>query len=45
METVKFKFKFIVVIGMSDIPKTLGFLIHIQKRDSILTTPLGRHFQ
>jgi hypothetical protein len=26
---------------MSDIPKTLTFLIHIQKLDNILTTPLG----
>ena len=38
-------FNFIVVIGMSDIPKTLRFLIHIQKLDNILTTPLGPHFQ
>ena len=38
-------FNFIVVIGMSDIPKTLRFLIHIQKLDNILTTPLGHHFQ
>jgi len=35
---------FIVVIGMSDIPKTLRFLTHIQKLD-ILTTPLGHHLQ
>jgi len=30
---------------MSDIPKTLKFLINIQKLDNILTTPLGHHFQ
>jgi hypothetical protein len=30
---------------MSDIPKTLIFLIHIQKLDNILTTPLGHYFQ
>jgi len=34
-----------IVIGMSDIPKTLRFLIYIQKLDNILTTPLGHHFQ
>jgi len=38
-------FNFIVVIGMSDIPKTLRFLMHIQKLDTILTTPLAHHFQ
>jgi hypothetical protein len=30
---------------MSDIPKTLKFLIHLQKLDKTLTTPLGHHFQ
>jgi hypothetical protein len=29
---------------MSDIPKTLTFLIHIQKLDNILTIPLGHIF-
>jgi len=38
-------FNFIVVNGMSDIPKTLRFLTHIQKLDNILTTPLGHNFQ
>jgi len=38
-------FNFIVVIGMLYIPKTLRFLIHIQKLDNILTTPLGHHLQ
>jgi hypothetical protein len=36
-------FNFIVVIGMTDIPKTLRFLTHIPKLD-ILTTPLGHIF-
>jgi len=44
MAHLRIAFNFIVVIGMSDIPKTLGFLIHIQKLD-ILTTPFGHHFQ
>jgi len=39
--TIAFNF---IVIGMSDIPKTLRFLIHTQKLDNILTTPLGHHF-
>jgi hypothetical protein len=30
---------------MSDVPKTLTFLIHIQKLDYILTTQLAHHFQ
>jgi len=39
------EFNFIAVIGMSDIPKTPAFLIHIQTLHDILTTPLGHHFQ
>jgi len=30
---------------MSDIPKTLRFLIHIQKFDNILNIPHGHHSQ
>jgi hypothetical protein len=34
---------FIAVIWMSDVPHTLKILINFQKRQHILTTPLGRH--
>jgi len=37
-------FNFVVVIGMSDIPKTLRFLIHIQKIYNILTLHLDTIF-